>query len=251
MAHSTRPTALAAAVVAIAALAACSSATTPAAEPALAPSSAAVASTPAPPAEPTVAAFVDRFGPATGDMVWLSGAEVEDEFHAAAAAFPLDLPAGYTWPTGLSRSLGTVAEYQRGTGVAEAYLYWEAAHATAAYAADYNGSPGAVAAHIDELVDGYASPIRSMYVDPEEPGTDSEYYRSVLEPALNGHLEPLVHAQVASFISTDEYLAIAARAGDEIRVSTEGFSRSVDDQPGDPGYIEAVRVELEHRIPSE
>lgn len=246
--------AFAAAVVAIAALAACSSVTvtaTPAAEPALAPSSAAAASTPAPPAELTVADFVDRFGPTTGDMVWLSGAEVEDEFHAAAAAFPLDLPAGYTWPTGLSRSLGTVTEYQRGTGVAEAYLYWEAAHATAAYADSRSGDMVSAVAQVEVLVDGYASPIRSMYVDPEEPGTDSEYYRSVLEPALNGDLEPLLHAQVASFISTDEYLAIAAQAGDEIRVGTEGFSRSVDDQPGDPGYIEDVRVELEHRIPSE
>jgi hypothetical protein len=244
--------ALAAAVVAIAALAACSSATiTPVAEPALAPSSAAVASTPAPPAELTVAEFVDRFGPATGDMVWLSGAEVEDEFHAAAAAFPLDLPAGYTWPTEMSRSLGTVTEWQRGTGVAEAYLYWEAAHATAAYAAWRSGDMVSAVAQVEVLVDGYASAIRSMYVDPEEAGTDSEYYRSVLEPALNGHLEPLVHAQVASFISTDEYLAIAAQAGDVIQVGSEGFSRSVDDQPGDPGYIEDVRVELEHRIPSE
>lgn len=234
--------------VAVVALAACSTAdATPVADPA--PTSAPVTD----PAESTaadpVAEFVEQFGPGA-ETVWLDSAAVEDEFHAAGAEFPLALPDGYVWPTGLDRSLGTVMEFQRGTGVAEAYLYWEAAHATAAYADYRNGDPDA-AAHVDALVAGYASPVRSMYIDPEQPGIDSEYYRAVLEPALNGHLEPLLHAQVASFITKDEYLAIAAQAGDDIHVGTEGFSRSIEDQPGDPGYIEDVRVELEQRIPDE
>lgn len=239
-----RPAALAAAAVAIAALAACSSATVaPSADPAPTSAPPVVES----PAADPVAAFVDEFGPGT-DTVWLTGAEVEDEFHAAAAAFPLDLPDGYTWPTGLSRSLGTVAEFERGTGVAETYLYWEAAHATTAYADHLTGDADAATAHLEQLVEGYASPIRSMYVDPEQPGTDSDYYRAVLEPALNGNFDPLTHALISSFVTNDEYQSIAVQAGDVIPVGTEGFSRSIEDQPGDPGYIEASRVELEQRI---
>lgn len=244
-----RTAAFSVAAVAVVALAACSTAdATPGADPA--PTSAPVTDPVESTAADPVAEFVEQFGPGI-EIVWLDSAAVEDEFHAAGAAFPLALPDGYVWPTGLDRSLGTVMEFQRGTGVAEAYLYWEAAHATAAYADYRNGDLDAATAHVEELVDGYASPVRSMYIDPEHPGIDSEYYRAVLEPALNGHLEPLLHAQVASFITTDEYLAIAADAGDDIDVGTEGFSRSIEDQPGDPGYIEDVRVELEQRIPDE
>lgn len=253
-----RTAALAAAAAAIAALAACSSTTAaPSADPAPAPSSTAVvASTPPPTADPTAgdptaAEFIDRFGPmrdSSGDIIWLSPDEVEDEFHAAAAAFPLALPERYTWPTELSRSLGTVTEFERGTGVAEAYLYWEAAHATAAYADHFNGDAAAATAHLEQLVEGYASPVRSMSVDPEQPGTDSDYYRAVLEPALNGDFDALTHAQISAFVTNAEYQAIAIHAGDVINVGTEGFSRSIEDQPGDPGYIEDVRVELAQRI---
>lgn len=239
-----RPAALAAAAVAIVALAACSSATAaPATDPAPTSAPPVVES----PATDPVAAFIDQFGPGT-DTVWLTGAEVEDEFHAAAAAFPFDLPDGYVWPSELPRSLGTVTEFERGTGVAEAYLYWEAAHATAAYADHLVGDATAATAQLEQLIDGYASPIRSMYVDSEQPGTDSDYYLSVLEPALDGDFDPLTHADIASFITNDEYQSIAIQAGDVIPVGTEGFSRSIDDQPGDPGYIEATRVDLDHRI---
>lgn len=243
-----RTAALAVAAATIAALAACSSAdAAPADNPA--PTSAPVTDAVESPAAVPVAAFVDQFGPGPDtDTVWLDGEGVDDEFHAAAATFPLALPDGYTWPTELPRSLGSVTEYQRGTGAAEAYLYWEAATATAAYADHRSGEPDDVAAHLEALVDGYASPVRSMYFDPEQPGTDTEYYRSVIEPALNGNFDPLTHAQVASFVTNAEYHAIAAQAGDEIRVGTEGFSRSIEDQPGDPGYIEDTRVELEQRI---
>lgn len=240
-----RVLAMACAAVAVVALAACSTAdATPAPDPA--PTSA-----PAPDpvdslAADPVAAFVDGFGPGPA-IVWLDGEAVEDEFHAAAAAFPLELPDGYTWPTETLRPFGTVSEYQRGTGAAEAYLYWEAATATAAYADHRIGDPASVA-HLEALVDGYASPVRSMYFDPEQPGTDSDYYRSVIEPALDGNFDPLVHAQVASFVTKDEWQAIAVQAGDVIPVGTEGFSRSIEHQPGEPGYIEATRVELERRI---
>jgi hypothetical protein len=172
----------------------------------------------------TIADFVDRFGPVDGDTTWLSAAEVEEEFHAAAAAFPLALPDGYTWPSGLGRSHGTAAQWERGTGVVQAYFFWEGAHATAAYADARRGDRGAALEHLEALVEGYVSPVRSLYVDPEQPGADSGYYRGVLEPALlRADYSALARAQVEPFLSDDERREIAAAAGDAVDFGTEGL----------------------------
>lgn len=167
----------------------------------------------------TVDEFVVRFAPSS-DTSLISVAEVEDECHEAAAAFPLELPDGYTWPSGPSRSYGNASQWECGTGVAETYSYWEAAQVTAAFADWSAGDEDAASEHLEALVSGYASPVPSLYVDPEHPGTDSEYHRTVIEPAMRGYFSPIAGARVESFVRNDEYRAIAALAGDRQALPT-------------------------------
>ncbi len=233
-----RTAALATAALAVAALGACSSASSvaPSATPV---ASASLSAAPTAPSEPTTAAhpglsaeteaavaeYVDRFSSeAEADSVWLDAAGVEDEFREAAAAFPLALPDGYSWPTSTGQEYGNAAQWERGTGAVQAYFFWEGATATAAYAAHERGDGGAVSAHLESLAAGYASPVRSMLVDPEQPGTDSGYYRSVIAPAIDGDWEALIRAQVEPFIENPVYRAIAAQAGDEVDFGSEGFA---------------------------
>jgi hypothetical protein len=233
-----RTAALAAAAVTVVAVASCSSASPAAAPVAIssASSSPSAAPTPTAPvapsalsadAEAAVAQYVDRFTfetDADADSVWLDADGVEDEFRAAAAAFPLALPDAYTWPATTGREYGNSAQWERGTGVVQAYFFWEGATATAAYAALERGDGAAVSAHLEALATGYASPVRSMLVDPEQPGTDSGYYRSVIAPALQGDWDTLIHAQVEPFVDNPAYRAIAAQAGDDVEFGTEGFA---------------------------
>ncbi len=229
-----RTAAIATAALAVAALGACSSASSvaPAATPvaSAAPTAPAAPTAAAPPGlsaetEAAVAEYVDRFSSETGtDSVWLDAAGVEDEFREAAAAFPLALPDGYSWPTSTGQEYGNAAQWERGTGAVQAYFFWEGATATAAYAAHERGDGGAASVHLESLAAGYASPVRSMLVDPEQPRTDSGDNRAVIAPAIDGDWEALIRAQVEPFIENPVYGAIAAQAGDDVDFGSEGFA---------------------------
>lgn len=222
-------TALAAAVVTVAALAACSSAdadpaATAPAPPTAAPTASAeptpaVVPSPLPERDPaSVDEYVDRFSYSAEDYAdseWLDNGGVEAEFREAAVAFPFELPERYWWPeTSWLASSSDPARSEPGSGVVQAYFFWQMATATAAYADHLRGDEAAASDHLAALADGYASPVRSMYLDPEQPGTESSYYQGVIETAMQGDWDALVEVEVDLFLGNDAYRAIAAEAGD-------------------------------------
>ncbi|MBF4563292.1 hypothetical protein ITJ43_14250 [Microbacterium sp. VKM Ac-2870] len=98
-------------------------------------------------------------------------------------SWPLALPAGYSLPTAsqLQDPADGPAQWERGSGLAEAYGYWFTLTAVAAVAASRRGDLSASQVHLDTLVSAQSSTIaRSVIDDP-----DGLVIREVITPARN------------------------------------------------------------------
>jgi hypothetical protein len=96
-------------------------------------------------------------------------AGVHSEYRDAIAAYPLPLPPGWTFPAESQQRDGSVVgQWERGSGQAEAYFYWQRANAVAAYEAYLRGDPTEAERLLDVLAYGYNSPVRKAVLeDPE------------------------------------------------------------------------------------
>lgn len=104
-------------------------------------------------------------------------AGIHAEYREAAAAFPFELPPGWTFPPESSlrdiqtssESSETKAVWERGNGAAEAYLFWQTAVATAAYEAHLRGDQTGVDSLLDTLESGFRSDVRrAVLEDPAD-----------------------------------------------------------------------------------
>ncbi|RWZ49534.1 hypothetical protein ELQ90_12240 [Labedella phragmitis] len=118
-------------------------------------------------------------------------AGIHAEYREAAAAFPYEMPPGWSFPsesglrdipTTASEGSETSALWERGSGTAEAYLYWQTAVSQAAYEAHLDGDQAGVASLLDTLEAGYRSDVRRTVL--EDPAED--FIRIEIAAARNG-----------------------------------------------------------------
>ena len=228
-----RTAAVAAATVVLAGVVGCASAgpaTAPAGDPTAAPVATSAAS--AAPASGVltamsplpVDAYVAQFSASDGSLPDVDA--VNEEYRAAAAAFPLALPDGYAWPTETWLRDGQSGAWQQGNGVAQAYFFWQTATANAAFADHIRGNDQAAAEHLDALEAGRSGPVAAMFV--QDPG--GGYVSQAIAPAREGDWTPLYAQDVQPFREAPSYAAVADRAGDLVDLGTEGFATEVGEQ---------------------
>ena len=160
--------------------------------------------------------YVAAFGDATG---WSGVAGVQEEYRQAAASFPLPLPDGYGFPADLEVYEDPDepdAQWEAGNGTVQAFFFWSGATATAAYAAHERGDAETAANYLDIFEEGWASPVRSMYVDPESPGADSPYILHALPAARGGNFDTMLEVDIYPFLDNPANRAIATAAGDVV-----------------------------------
>lgn len=168
--------------------------------------------------------YVDRF---TVDPAPLDGLDaVNAEYRDAARVFPLALPDGWAFPADSGLIGQSLPDgWQHGDGYAQAFAFWRAATATAAFA-DFNRDTSDVAAHLDALTAGYDSPVRAMYVDDPE----LTYLVEVVAPAYEGNVDQLWFQEVRHVYGNPIYEAVAAHADDWVYLGTEGWAMAVPDE---------------------
>lgn len=151
---------------------------------------------------------------------------VNAEYREAARVFPFPLPDGWAFPAETALiGQGLPDGWQHGDGYTQAFAFWQAATATAAFA-DFNRNGGDVAAHLDALTAGYESPVRAMYID--DP--DLTYLDEVVAPAYAGDVDQLWWQEVRHVYGNPGYEAVAAHADDWIYLGTEGWAMAVPEE---------------------
>lgn len=143
---------------------------------------------------------------------------VHAEYERAVSSFPQPLPPRYAFPA-QSRFQDSPEEkepvqYEPGLGGAEAYMFWQNATATAAYAAQSRGDMRLATSYIDTIEATYASPIRKLYFDDPK----NVYITDVLSPARNGDYLAVLESDVEPFLNYPPFRAIANAAGDVVRI---------------------------------
>jgi hypothetical protein len=102
---------------------------------------------------------------------------IHAEYLEAAAKFPFDLPSGRAFPPKSSLQYSVTSRtmpetkvmWERGNGIAEVYMFWPCAVATAAYEAHVRGDRVGVESLLDTLEAGYSSDVRrSVLEDPAD-----------------------------------------------------------------------------------
>lgn len=166
--------------------------------------------------------YVARFSEPTGRPYGTDGIdEVNAEYREAAQVFPFALPDGYAFPAEtwlLGRSLPE--GWQQGDGIAEAYTFWQKATATAAFNDHLRNDQAAASAHLDALAAGYDSAVRAMFV--EDP--DLAYLEEVVAPAYGGDFDRIYTDDAYRFLGNETYEAVVAHAGDWEYLGTEGYA---------------------------
>lgn len=155
-------------------------------------------------------AYLNEFQNRDGSM---NADGVRHEYERAATIFPFELPEGYAFPVE-PILIGENDGYQVGYGVSEAFQFWTGATATAAYAAHERGNDAEAGRLLEILEEGYVSPVRSLYMDPEHPGEQGPALTNDIRPAQNGDFTSLHRMHIAGFLNRDENRAIAVAAGD-------------------------------------
>lgn len=94
---------------------------------------------------------------------------VRAEYRQAIAAFPLNLPDGWSFPPeSRKQDEGSGVTWEKGNGAAEAYFFWQFAVASAAQEAHLRGEEVEATRFLDVLESGYETPLRrSVVEDPE------------------------------------------------------------------------------------
>ncbi|WP_293694462.1 hypothetical protein [uncultured Agrococcus sp.] len=154
--------------------------------------------------------YVAEFG-SRSDSVTQDG--IRDEYWRAAATFPFPLPDGYAFPAD-PILWGENDRYEGGYGAADAFSFWSGATATAAWAAYERGDEDTANQLLDALESGHVSPVRSIHLEPDSPGTDASIIDHAIRPARGGNFAPMLQWEIEPFLERDENHAIATNAGD-------------------------------------
>lgn len=169
--------------------------------------------------------YVARFSDMSGQPYGPEGADaVNAEYREAAQSFPFTLPEGYAFPA-VARFVGRSLPdgWQRGDGVAEAFIFWRQATATAAFNDHLRGDQQAAEVHLDALAAGYDSAVRAMFVEDAELG----YLEQTVRPAYEGNFDRIYLDDAQRFLAWDGYAAVSAHAGDWEYLGTEGYATQV------------------------
>lgn len=166
--------------------------------------------------------YVARFSEPTGRPYGTDGLdEVNAEYREAAQVFPFALPDGYAFPAeSWLRGRALPDGWQPGDGVAEAYIFWQKATATAAFNDHLRNDQAAASAHLDALTAGYDSAVRAMFVDDD----DLAYLDEVVAPAYEGDFDRIYTDDAYRFLKNETYEAVVAHAGDWEYLGSEGYA---------------------------
>lgn len=91
---------------------------------------------------------------------------LRDEYRQAVATFPLSLPDGWSFPPeSRKQDEGAGVLWEKGSGAAEVYFFWQFAVASAAHEAHTRGDGAQAARLLDILEAGYQTPLRRRIVE--------------------------------------------------------------------------------------
>ncbi|MDQ1124948.1 hypothetical protein [Microbacterium trichothecenolyticum] len=128
-------------------------------------------------------------------------AGIHQEYREAVASFPFPLPDGQQFPpesslnddAPTSDAVRRRVVWQKGSGVAEAYMYWETATVVAASEAQDRGEFIRAQALLDTLEAGYNSDFRRLVLIDR----GNEFVRTQVGAARSGDFGPLRDAVCA------------------------------------------------------
>ena len=104
---------------------------------------------------------------------------VRAEYQQAIATFPLNLPDGWSFPPDSRVPDRPGVMWEKGSGVAEAYFFWQFAVASAAHEAHMRGEEAEAGRFLDVLESGYRTSLdRKIVEDP-----DGAFLVEVIGPA--------------------------------------------------------------------
>lgn len=140
---------------------------------------------------------------------------IHAEYRSEVAAWPLELPDGYTLPveSSLVNPAESRVEWELGAGRAEALENWTVLTAFAAYAAQQRGDERTARASLSRLSSAYRGSLAKSVVDDPQRG----YLVNVLMPAIDGsEYGPLVAFHALDALDTRPALAAAAKAAGDL-----------------------------------